>query len=651
MCGFAGLLLSSRKSSSFDELGAVARTMAHSINHRGPDQNGFWIDENAGIALSHTRLSIVDISTAGIQPMKSRCSRYIMVYNGEVYNQQELRKELENLRMSQQWNGHSDTEVLLDGIAYWGVEGALKRTRGMFVLAIWDRLTKVLTLARDRIGQKPLYYGHVNGDFVFGSELKAFHAVQPSSFDTDRIALELMLRHGYVPGPRTIYRGIRKLQPGTLLRVNANGSHENPISWWELEDEVKLGLSASEKLNDVDAINQLDVLLRAAVSEQMIADVPIGSFLSGGIDSTIITSIMQSKSPRPINTYTVRFAEKGYNEAAQASLIAKYIGSDHTELFLGPQQALEVIPRLPDIYDEPFGDSSQIPTALVCALASKNVSVCLSGDAGDELFGGYNRYYWVPILWRNINRIPHRLRWIVQEGVNKVPHNVLNTLSDRHSQIIPKKLRAINAGDKLQKVGRLIAASSIDELYITLVSQWIGESAMKVEIENGLFFNSQIQKADFLQSWTEKMMYIDTVTYLPDDILVKLDRAAMAASLETRVPFLDERIISFAWQLPLNQRVRQGKGKWLLRQLLYRYVPKELVDKPKQGFGVPIDDWLRGPLREWAESLLSHSALSADGMLDPAPIRSLWQLHLSGRNVHHALWNILMYQAWKLKWC
>ena len=649
MCGIAGCLLSLQRSISSYNSGVIVREMVDRLSHRGPDATGVWSDEYSGIGLAHRRLSILDLSPAGHQPMQSVCSRYILVYNGEVYNSSELRDDLEAAGQAPAWRGHSDTEVLLAGIVVWGLEATLRRARGMFALALWDRAQKSLTLARDRIGEKPLYYGRVGRDFVFGSELKALRAMPAAHFETDPNALALMLRYGYVPGPYSIYRGIFKLPPGKLLRVKTDGSFGEPEPWWSFNDVAQEGVNNRSVLSDSDAINELEAVLGAAVGEQMVADVPVGAMLSGGIDSSIVVELMQARSSRPVRTFTIGFAEGGYDEAAHARAVARHLGTDHTELYIDSAQARDIIPRLPDIYDEPFADSSQIPTALICALTRQHVTVSLSGDAGDELFAGYNRYFWTASLWQRIGFLPPGLRRTIAGGLLAVPAGTWNSVFGMLERVLPLRISVNNPGDKLHKLADVISARSPELIYRELVSQWRGNLPLRgVNEPPTLVANSACWPA--LPSFTERMMVVDTLTYLPDDILVKIDRAAMAASLETRVPFLDARVIDFAWRLPLHQKVRDGKGKWLLRQLLYRYVPQNLVDRPKQGFGVPIEHWLRGSLRDWAEDLLSPSALAADGLLDSVSIRAMWQRHLSGRNVQHALWNVLMYQAWRKRW-
>lgn len=648
MCGIAGLIAVTSLTDA-DTLRSRGQAMADAIAHRGPDDRGVWIDTTVGLVLAHRRLSILDLSSAGRQPMQSACARYVIVYNGEIYNWVELRSELEAAGKAPAWRSHSDTEILLAGIVVWGLEATLRRARGMFALALWDRAERVLTLARDRIGEKPLYYGKVGHSFVFGSELKALRALPSLSFDTDSDALALMLRYGYVPAPHSIYRGIFKLPPGMLLRVRAEGHFGEPEPWWRFAAVAQQQAASPKELGDGEALDDLEAVLGATIGEQMVADVPLGALLSGGIDSSTVVALMQARSGRPVRTFTIGFSEGDYDEAAHAKAVARHLGTEHTELHVDPAQARDIIPRLPNIYDEPFADSSQIPTALVCALTRQHVTVCLSGDGGDELFAGYNRYFWATSLWRRLGRVPLGLRRALAGGLSAVPAGAWNGVFGALSPLLSARLRVSNPGDKLHKLAEVMGAGSQEALYRDLVSQWRG--ALPINgVTEPLTLVADPGRWPALSSFSECMMAVDTLTYLPDDILVKVDRAAMAASLETRVPFLDPRVIDFAWRLPLHQKVRDGQGKWLLRQLLYRHVPRELVERPKQGFGVPIEHWLRGPLRDWAEDLLSPAALTADGLLDPVPIRAMWQRHLSGRNVQYALWNVLMFQAWRRRW-
>lgn len=649
MCGVIGFIRTDFPKPHAVDAKRQLALMADAVVHRGPDDFGYWGGERDGIWLGHRRLSILDLSPAGHQPMSSACGRYVVVFNGEIYNWASIRAELEQAGHAPVWRGHSDTEVLLAGIVAWGLAATLRRARGMFAIAVWDRQERMLSIARDRIGEKPLYYGQVGDAFVFASELKSLRAIPGAEFQTDPGSLALMLRYGYVPAPLSIYRNIFKLPPGTLLRVNARGEFGEPETWWSFAETAQQCVAGRSPMSDAAALDALDEVLGSAIGEQMVADVPLGALLSGGLDSSMVVALMQGRSAKPVRTFTIGFAEGAYDEAAHAKAVAAHLGTEHTELYVSPDQARAVIPRLADMYDEPFADSSQIPTALVCALTRQHVTVCLSGDAGDELFGGYNRYFWATSLWRRFGKVPLGMRRGVAGVFSSISAGNWNTAFGALSWAMPGRLRVSNPGDKLHKLAEVMGAGSEEALYRELVSQWRGPLPMRSPNEPRTLVADPVRWPG-MPSYAERMMAVDTLTYLPDDILVKVDRAAMAASLETRVPFLDERVISFAWGLPFEQKVRNGQGKWLLRQLLYRYVPQAMVDRPKQGFGVPIEHWLRGPLRDWAEDLLSPEQLASDGLLDPAPIRAMWEKHLSGRNVQYALWNVLMYQAWRRRW-
>jgi len=649
MCGVIGFIRTDFPKPHAVDAKRQLALMADAVVHRGPDDFGYWGDERDGIWLGHRRLSILDLSPAGHQPMTSACGRYVVVFNGEIYNWASIRAELEQSGHAPVWRGHSDTEVLLAGIVAWGLAATLRRARGMFAIAVWDRQERMLSIARDRIGEKPLYYGQVGDAFVFASELKSLRAIPGAEFQTDRGSLALMLRYGYVPAPLSIYRNIFKLPPGTLLRVNARGEFGEPETWWSFAETAQQCVAGRSPMSDAAALDALDEVLGSAIGEQMVADVPLGALLSGGLDSSMVVALMQARSTKPVRTFTIGFAEGSYDEAAHAKVVAAHLGTEHTELYVSPDQARAIIPRLADMYDEPFADSSQIPTALVCALTRQHVTVCLSGDAGDELFGGYNRYFWATSLWRRFGKVPLGMRRGAAGIFSSISAGTWNSAFGALSWAMPGRLRVSNPGDKLHKLAEVMAAESEEALYRELVSQWRGDLPMHSPNEPRTLV-ADPTRWPRMPSYAERMMAVDTLSYLPDDILVKVDRAAMAASLETRVPFLDERVISFAWGLPFEQKVRNGQGKWLLRQLLYRYVPQSMVDRPKQGFGVPIEHWLRGPLRDWAEDLLSPEQLASDGLLDPAPIREMWEKHLSGRNVQYALWNVLMYQAWRRRW-
>jgi asparagine synthase (glutamine-hydrolysing) len=624
--------------------------MGAAIGHRGPDSAGIWMDEKAGIGLSHRRLSILDLSPAGHQPMVSSSGRYVLVFNGEIYNHVDLRSELNSGVAG--WRGHSDTETLLEGFEVWGPEITLKKTIGMFALALWDRAGRVLTLARDRLGEKPLYYGWSGKAFVFGSELKAFWAYPGFNREIDRGALALLLRHNYIPAPHSIYRGIKKLLPGTFAQLQVETCSRNewpePVPYWSLRNIAEEGQSSPFESSEQEAIDALEQLLRDAVHLQMASDVPLGAFLSGGVDSSTIVALMQAQSSRPVRTFTIGFSEHGYNEAEYAREVAKHLGTDHTELYVTPEDALDVIPRLPHLYDEPFSDSSQIPTFLLSQLVREHVTVSLSGDAGDELFGGYNRYLLASTIWKGMGRVPAFARCSLAWCMKTVPPGIWNAIFGSRNKLVPHSLRMSLPGDKFQKLSELLDCQTPEAVYHNLISHWKRPADIVLngeEPDTVITDSAQWPKLPLLD---QHMMYLDSSSYLPDDILVKVDRAAMAVSLETRVPFLDHRVVEFAWRLPISMKIRpQGQSKWILRQVLYRYVPKSLIERPKMGFGVPIDNWLRGPLREWAESLLNEDRLVREGFFDPVPIRRKWAEHLSGRrNFQYYLWDVLMFQQW-----
>ncbi len=640
MCGIAGFLTLIKTDNPF----AIATRMADAIVHRGPDDAGAWVDEAAGVALAHRRLAILDLTPAGAQPMISACGRYVMVFNGEVYNFEEIRIELEKAGAAPAWRGHSDTEVMLVAIATWGLEAALKKFVGMFAFALWDRENRTLTLARDRLGEKPLYYGRQGGVFLFGSELKALKQHPAFEGEVDREALALYLRYCTIPAPRSIYRGIHKLTPGTLLRVCASDRQlSEPMPFWLLNDVAEQGQREFFQGSDAEAVAALEAKLLDAVRLQQIADVPLGAFLSGGIDSSTIVALMQAQSTRPVRTFTIGFQEAGYNEAEHAKAIARHLGTDHTELYVTPAQAQAVIPRLATLYDEPFADSSQIPTYLVSQMARERVTVSLSGDGGDELFGGYNRYAWATKILQR----PRFLRKLLAHGLTALSPLVLNRLCRALAPVVPKSMRFGLPGDKAHKLASILGAESQVAIYRGLVSTWPAPADVVLGSEEPATLLDDPSRWADVSEFEHRMMYLDAMSYLPDDTLVKVDRAAMGVSLETRVPFLDHRVVEFAWQLPLSMKIRDGQGKWILRQVLYKYVPRNLIERPKTGFGVPIDSWLRGPLREWAEDLLDESRLRREGFFNSAPIRQKWTEHLSGqRNWQYHLWGILMFQEW-----
>ena len=653
MCGITGILASPDQ--AIDGLHRLVQMMTAALVHRGPDADGAWAED--GIALGHRRLSILDLSAAGAQPMHSACGRYVIAFNGEIYNHLDLRRDLEAAGAAPNWHGHSDTETLLAGIAHWGLDETLRHAAGMFAIALWDKRKRRLSLARDRIGEKPLYWGWAGRTFVFGSELKALRQHPGFPHDICREALALYLRFAYVPAPRSIHAGVYKLEPGCILAVENTppstppqmplraGDRHGSLSirrYWSLNETIEVG-GRNRFTDEAEALGALETGLRTAVGRQMIADVPLGAFLSGGIDSSLIAALMQARSSRPVRTFTVGFENPTFNEGPFAAAVARHLGTNHTELMVTESEAREVIPRLPDLYDEPFADSSQIPTFLLCQAARQHVSVALSGDAGDELFGGYNRYFWGPRIWRRLDWMPLRLRRLLGQGISTIPVATWNLLGSISGGSVSRP------GDKAHRLAaRLSEVETLDDLYRSLVSEWPG-----LDLVQGLATDPVNILDDPLPPVLDdnplaRMMAQDMRSYLPDDILCKVDRAAMGVSLEARVPFLDPGVLDLAARLPIGMKIRDGQGKWALRQILYRYVPRALIERPKTGFGIPVGDWLRGPLRPWAEDLLAQDTLSRDGLLDPVPIRAAWIEHLSGRrDWTHRLWIVLMFMAWR----
>ncbi len=633
---------------------AVASRMATKIASRGPDSYGSWADIDVGIALAHRRLSIVDRSTAGHQPMFGSSGRYVIAFNGEIYNHLDLRTKLDNASIGEtaalEWRGHSDTETLLAGFAAWGIRATVEQCIGMFAFAVWDRQERVLSLVRDRLGEKPLYYGwQGSGEsscFLFGSELKALKEHPSFAAEINRDALSLYVRHGYVPAPHSIYDGIYKLQPGSLLTVSLDRRETVTEAYWSLVEIAVSGVRSPLEGSPDVMVDELDVLLKSAVRQQMVADVPLGAFLSGGIDSSAVVALMQAQSTRPVKTFTIGFNEVDYNEARHAKAVARHLGTDHTELYVTSQQALDVIPKLPSLYCEPFADPSQIPTFLLSHLARHQVTVSLSGDAGDELFGGYNRYLLASNLWGKISSVPSVVRALGVAGIHALSPATWNTLLGPLQPLIPRSLRLANVGEKLHKGAGVLNARSIDDLYLGLVTHWEPGGLVIGGREPATCLRGKSLRLSGVDA-VQRMMALDAITYLPDDVLVKVDRAAMGVSLESRVPLLDHRVVEFAWRVPQSMKIRDGVGKWILRQVLYRYVPKKLIERPKMGFSLPIDEWLRGPLKDWAETLLDEGRLRREGYFNPGPIRDKWTEHLSGhRNWQFLLWDILMFQAW-----
>ncbi len=635
----------------------IIQKMTDAISHRGPDSEGFWWDEPASLYFGHRRLAVIDLSMAGHQPMISRSGLSVLSYNGEIYNSDELRKQL--IEAGCQFKGYSDTEIILEACERWGVEKTAKSLIGMFAFAFWDSKAQQLTLVRDRVGKKPLYWGQHQGTLLFASELKALTAYPGWFGHINRDALAAYFDFNYVPTPLCIYEGFQKLKPGSLLCIDASGKIEES-TYWDFTQIATTARAAQDFRSEAEIEESLDVLLRDAVKRRMFSDVPLAAFLSGGIDSSLILALMQAESSKAVKSFSIGFYESGYNEATYAAAVAKHLGTDHHELYLHSEEAMNVIPNLPDFFDEPFADVSQIPTFLVSKLARQQVTVSLSGDGGDELFAGYNRYLFGHKLWSILSKIPRPIRALAEKSLLSISPATW----DKVASSLPILQKQARFGDKMHKLSGLLSAAHYEEFYHLAVSHWGKSHVLLKEYPNrnpnsnqnhnliDRHCNGSSRKQHNPNfSFVEYMQYMDTLTYLPDDILTKVDRASMAVSLEARTPFLDHRVIEFAWTLPMNMKIRNGKGKWLLRSLLNRYVPSKLIERPKMGFGVPIDTWLRGPLRDWAEDLLSERALSKDDLLNPAPIRQRWQEHLSGkRNWQYSLWGVLMFQTWRNKW-
>jgi asparagine synthase (glutamine-hydrolysing) len=660
MCGIAGIFapgLPRRAASAINQ-------MTVALHHRGPDDFGIWEDAQAGIALGHRRLSIVDLSAAGHQPMPSASGRYVIAFNGEVYNHLELRAELVEAGATPSWRGHSDTETLLACFDKWGIQGTLQKAVGMFAAAVWDRSERSLALVRDRFGEKPLYYGWVDGRFVFASELKGLRAHPGFANDVSREALAQYMRCMYVPAPLSIYSGIYKIEPGCLLVIRecppvtaptrplrAPASYESMTMtrWWSLAESVEKG-AQNRFTDETEAIEELENRLTRSVSLQSLADVPLGAFLSGGVDSSTIVALMQRHATRPVKTFTIGFNEPAFDESAHARAVASHLGTEHSELIVSAAEAREVITELPRMFDEPFADSSQIPTYLVSRAARQQVTVALSGDGGDELFGGYNRYFWGPAVWNRVGWLPYGMRRTLGSAITAISPANWDGLGQVVNSLPGHAHRLTRVGDKAHKLAaRLRNVRRREDLYLSLVSEWQTQDVLLNDVSSSTLpylLNDTIPVAAALDERT-RMMYLDSMTYLPDDILCKVDRAAMAVSLETRVPFLDYRVAELAWRLPLSMKIRGKQGKWILRELLDRHVPRKLIERPKAGFGIPVGEWLRGPLRAWCEELLDESRLRREGYFQPAAIRAVWHQHLSGRHDWTAkLWGVLMFQAW-----
>lgn len=634
MCGISGILFNTH--SSAVQMESLVGQMEDALIARGPDGGGVWVDEKNGIALSHRRLAIIDLSPEGHQPMVSASGRYVISFNGEIYNYRELRAELDY-----PWRGQSDTEVLLAAIENWGIEKTLLKCNGMFAFAVWDAQEKTLTLARDRMGEKPVYYGWVGGDFVFASELKALQTLPNWRPSINRDALLLLMRYSYVSAPHSIYECIYKLLPAHYISIKAGEGMPNQIPYWSFETMVANNMAQPIIATVEEATNQLEATLKFAVGQRMISDVPLGAFLSGGIDSSSVVALMQMQSTCPIKTFTIGFSEYGFDEAPYAKAVAKHLGTDHTEMYVSASQAAAVIPKLHTIYDEPFADVSQIPTYLVSQFARQHVTVALSGDGGDEMFGGYNRYVRGPAIWNMLAAIPMPIRKMAAKLLLSAHTLLINKITLYGTS--PIHQLALKLGNYYEKIG----IATAQEFYQKICSIHDYPEDIVLRAQEPVYVSPQ---NSLTLTYAEWMMVQDALNYFPNDILTKVDRAAMAASLETRTPFTDLGVMAFAWSLPLNMKIRGGKGKWLLRQMLYRHVSKKLVERPKAGFNVPIGEWLRGSLKEWAEDLLSHETIKQQGLLNPQAVQEMWQLHQSGhRDMHKPLWNVLMFQSWLIK--
>jgi len=647
MCGINGFFNTEPVDSYVNNISK----MNDAIYHRGPDASDSWLDDTLGLALGHQRLAILELSPAGAQPMHSTCDRYVVVFNGEIYNHLKLRKQLSQEGFLIEWKGHSDTETMLACFVAWGIEKTLQAMVGMFALALWDKQAKLLTLAKDRMGEKPLYWGWQGDSLFFSSELKALKAHPTFKADIDRDSITLLLRHNCIPAPYSIYQGINKLQPGHWLQLPLSELQAAKIAipkvYWSFNTVVETGLKNPFTGSPEQAVDALEAALLESIGNQMQSDVPLGAFLSGGIDSSTVVALMQAQSDRPIKTFTIGFDNKGYDEAIHAKEVARHIGTEHTELYITPADASKAIPKLSSMYCEPFADSSQIPTFLVSQLASHHVKVALSGDGGDELFGGYNRYLMAQQVWNKNRRFPRPVRRLTSSMLTSLAPDSWDTIFKVFSPIIPERLRLNAPGDKAHKLASILNIDSEQDFYQSLTSHWQQPEKLVINAKAPNTLISDMSCWPKTDSFQHAMMAMDAQTYMTDDILVKVDRAAMANSLETRVPLLDHRIVELAWKMPLNYKIRNGEGKWLLKQVLFRHVPHKLIERPKMGFRLPLHDWLRNSLRDWAEALLNEKLLLQQGYFRPALIRKIWEEHLSGKyNNQDRLWSILMFQAW-----
>ncbi len=653
MCGITGIFGNLRK----EEFDSSIHEMSATLNHRGPDDAGTWINEENGVAFGHQRLSIIDLSSAGHQPMVSPCGRFTTVFNGEIYNHLQLRDKLNTSANKQSWKGHSDTETLVTAFSQWGIEKTLQQLVGMFAIAVWDFKEKRLFLIRDRFGEKPLYYGWSNGVFLFGSELKALQKYKRFSNQIDRGALSLYMKYMYVPTPYSIFRDIYKLEPGCILQIDKGTKPPtlplfapfrdqgiNIAQWYSISNMAQAG-QKNLITDQNDAVDLIEKTLLESVRSQLISDVPLGAFLSGGIDSSVITALMQKVCKDPVKTFTIGFEESSFNEAVYAKEVSRHLGTEHHELYVTSSDAFKVIPHLPTLYDEPFADSSQIPTYLVSKLARESVTVSLSGDAGDELFGGYSRYLWGSRVWNKVRWMPLIVRQTLGVAINKISVNTWDSIGNS----LPNSSRVSLMGDKAHRMAhRLKNVKSLDDVYHSLVTEGYKEDGLVVNDKAALI--TKLDNNDIVSGIVDsehRMMLLDSLTYLPDDILTKVDRAAMGVSLETRIPFLDYRVAELAWRLPLDTKINNGETKWPIRQVLYKYVPKVLIERPKAGFAIPVGQWIRGPLREWAADLLNEERIRREGYFNPELVQQLWQQHLSGKyDWTPRLWAILMFQAW-----
>ncbi len=637
MCGFVGYYAPQNFAAD------LINKMGDAISYRGPDAAGYLREQSVGLHICHRRLSVIDLSEAGAQPMKSYTGRYDIIYNGEIYNYLQIRDELEKGGNAYQWRGHSDTEIILQAFEIWGIEATLQKMVGMFAIALWDKQTKKLFLCRDRMGEKPMYYGWQEQTFFFGSELKAFLPHPAFGKNINPTAVSSFFKYNYVPGDSCIYEGIKKLKAGFFAEIDFQSKNVLLTQYWDLKKHLPTEQVNGQKKSLQEWTSSLDELLKKAIKQQMVSDVPLGAFLSGGVDSSVIAALMQAQSSQKIKTFSIGFGDEKFNEAVYAKAVANHLGTDHTELYVSSQDALNVVPQLAKIYDEPFADSSQVPTFLLAKMAREKVTVSLSGDAGDELFSGYSRYLQVNNTWNKLQYLPVKVRENIGKLIVKTDGVKWDAWFERYKRLIPSRFHMSHFGDKMHKGAAVLGNPDEFSFYDGFITHWPSGSIMSNDVQAEMYNFSGAKGLSFV----EKMMFLDSITYLPDDILVKVDRAAMANSLETRVPFLDHRVVEFAWRIPMNLKLRDGKSKWLLRQVLYNYVPSNLIERPKMGFGVPLESWLRGPLKDWADELLSEQALNKHGLLKTHQIRSAWQAHLKGeRSWHYRLWDVLMFQSW-----